>query len=54
MHASLKLERHNLFMKGFSEIGSKQKYMYQLITNGGDAELEILDSLDPFTEGVSF
>lgn len=28
--------------------------MYRLITNGGDAELEIKDSLDPFAEGVLF
>jgi len=28
--------------------------MYQLITNGGDAELEIIDALDPFSEGINF
>ncbi len=28
--------------------------MYRLITNGGDAELEIKDTLDPFAEGVLF
>mmetsp|Transcript_38745 Transcript_38745/g.37086 ORF Transcript_38745/g.37086 Transcript_38745/m.37086 type:complete len:145 (+) Transcript_38745:1687-2121(+) len=28
--------------------------MYRLITNGGDAELETLDALDPFSEGIQF
>jgi structural maintenance of chromosome 4 len=28
--------------------------MYQMITLGGDAELELLDSLDPFSEGIVF
>ena len=28
--------------------------MYQLITRGGDAELEFTDSMDPFTERIVF
>lgn len=28
--------------------------MFQLITNGGDAELELVDSMDPFNEGINF
>lgn len=28
--------------------------MMQMITLGGDAELELVDSLDPFSEGVVF
>lgn len=28
--------------------------MLQMITLGGDAELELVDSLDPFSEGVVF
>lgn len=28
--------------------------MYQMITLGGDAELELVDSLDPFSEGILF
>ena len=28
--------------------------MYQMITLGGDAELELVDSLDPFAEGIVF
>ena len=27
---------------------------YQMITLGGDAELELVDSLDPFSEGIVF
>jgi structural maintenance of chromosome 4 len=41
-------------MEGFNIISAKLKEMYQLITNGGDAELELLDSIDPFSEGVIF
>lgn len=29
-------------------------YCLQMITLGGDAELELVDSLDPFSEGVVF
>ena len=39
---------------GFQVINRKLKEMYQTITLGGDAELELEDSLDPFAEGVSF
>jgi structural maintenance of chromosome 4 len=35
-------------------IASHLQQIYRLITNGGDAELEILDQLDPFSEGVMF
>ncbi|KAK9272047.1 hypothetical protein L1049_002416 [Liquidambar formosana] len=42
------------FMAGFNTISLKLKEMYQKITLGGDAELELVDSLDPFSEGVFF
>ncbi|XP_048508932.1 structural maintenance of chromosomes protein 4 [Athalia rosae] len=42
------------FLSGFSIITSKLKEMYQMITLGGDAELELVDSLDPFSEGIVF
>ena len=29
-------------------------FAFQMITLGGDAELELVDSLDPFTEGIVF
>merc|ERR1712010_245525 len=41
-------------MEGFGIITAKLKEMYQMITLGGDAELELVDSLDPFTEGIVF
>ena len=42
------------FMEGFGQITLKLKEMYQMITLGGDAELELVDSLDPFSEGIVF
>lgn len=42
------------FMEGFSSISLRLKEMYQLITLGGNAELELVDSLDPFSEGILF
>merc|ERR1712167_24700 len=42
------------FMEGFSVISMKLKEMYQMITLGGDAELELVDTLDPFSEGIHF
>lgn len=56
------------FMEGFNEINLKLKEMYrvrflyisillyiiQLLTHGGDAELELVDTTDPFSEGISF
>nr|GEV24983.1 structural maintenance of chromosomes protein 4 [Tanacetum cinerariifolium] len=42
------------FMAGFNVISLKLKEVYQMITLGGDAELELVDSLDPFSEGVVF
>lgn len=41
-------------MAGFSIITDKLKEMYQMITLGGNAELELVDTLDPFTEGIVF
>ena len=42
------------FMTGFTTISSHLKTMYQMITMGGNAELELVDSLDPFSEGILF
>ncbi|KAF2252680.1 RecF/RecN/SMC protein [Trematosphaeria pertusa] len=42
------------FMEGFSIITARLKEMYQMITMGGNAELELVDSLDPFSEGILF
>lgn len=53
-HDNLRKERLNEFMKGFGIITSKLKETYQMLTLGGDAELELVDSLDPFSEGIVF
>lgn len=53
-HDNLRKERLNEFMRGFGIISSKLKETYQMLTLGGDAELELVDSLDPFTEGIVF
>ncbi|AGO13952.1 AaceriAGR089Cp [[Ashbya] aceris (nom. inval.)] len=55
MHCEvLKKRRLDEFMKGFGIISITLKEMYQMITMGGNAELELVDSLDPFSEGVLF
>jgi structural maintenance of chromosome 4 len=46
--------RYEEFMAGFRTISTRLKEMYQLITLGGNAELELVDSLDPFSEGILF
>lgn len=47
-------QRMSEFLTGFTLITNKLKEMYQMITLGGDAELELVDSLDPFSEGIVF
>ncbi|VEL18971.1 unnamed protein product [Protopolystoma xenopodis] len=51
---SAKKQRVAEFMSGFHAITTSLKEMYQMITQGGDAELELIDSLDPFSEGIVF
>ncbi|NXD31260.1 SMC4 protein, partial [Spelaeornis formosus] len=50
----LRKQRLNEFMSGFNVITNKLKENYQMLTLGGDAELELVDSLDPFSEGIMF
>lgn len=66
----LNKQRLEEFMWGFHIISAKLKEMYQvgaapessrrpltvsqMITLGGNAELELVDSLDPFSEGIIF
>ncbi|VDL83054.1 unnamed protein product [Schistocephalus solidus] len=52
--AEAKGTRLSEFMAGFNVITTRLKEMYQLLTQGGDAELELIDSLDPFSEGIVF
>eukprot|EP00746_Dinoflagellata_sp_MGD_P162869 gnl/MRDRNA2_/MRDRNA2_90612_c0_seq1.p1 gnl/MRDRNA2_/MRDRNA2_90612_c0~~gnl/MRDRNA2_/MRDRNA2_90612_c0_seq1.p1 ORF type:complete len:1426 (-),score=448.19 gnl/MRDRNA2_/MRDRNA2_90612_c0_seq1:155-4123(-) len=51
---TLRQKRLEEFMDGYSIISMKLKEMYQMITLGGDAELELVDTLDPFSEGIHF
>ena len=53
-HEDLRRKRLEMFIDGFNQITLKLKEMYQMITLGGDAELELVDSLDPFAEGIVF
>lgn len=50
----LRKARLTEFMSGFAIVTTKLKELYQMITLGGDAELELVDSLDPFSEGIVF
>ncbi|OQR70222.1 structural maintenance of chromosomes protein 4-like [Tropilaelaps mercedesae] len=51
---ALKRARLQEFLTGFRIITQKVKEMYRTITLGGDADLELVDSLDPFSEGIAF
>lgn len=50
----LNKQRYDDFMLGLRTISGHLKEIYQLITLGGNAELELVDSLDPFSEGILF
>ena len=54
VHDNLRKRRLSEFQQGFTIITNKLKENYQMITLGGDAELEFVDSLDPFSEGIVF
>ena len=49
-YEALRKARLGEFMAGFNAISLRLKEMYQMITLGGDAELELVDTLDPFSE----
>lgn len=53
-YEKLRKQRLEMFMEGFTIITEKLKEMYRMLTFGGDAELELVDSIDPFSEGVQF
>lgn len=50
----LRRTRHDQFMTGLRAITGHLRQLYQLLTFGGNAELELVDSLDPWAEGVQF
>lgn len=45
-------QRFTEFTEGLKTINKHLKEIYQLITFGGNAELESVDTLDPFSEGI--
>lgn len=47
-----KTERYTKFMEGFNAINKNLKKIFTAITFGGNAELDLQDFLNPFTEGV--
>ena len=53
-HEVLRSKRFDEFKEGFNLIAEHVRQIYRLITNGGDAELDLIDQLDPFSEGVMF
>jgi len=48
----LKKRRLDEFTDGLKQISTSLKEIYKEITYGGNAELELVDHLDPFSEGV--
>lgn len=53
-YESLKAQRHCDFLAGLRIISAHLRRTYSLLTAGGTADLDIVDSLDPFAEGVAF
>lgn len=51
---ALRRMRSEEFLDGFQKICLATQEIYQMITLGGDAALELVDSIDPFKDGVSF
>merc|ERR1719285_133228 len=47
-------KRLDKFNQAFNQINRELKTMYRTLTVGGDAELNMVDRLDPFAEGVEF
>ncbi|KAJ1349842.1 hypothetical protein KIN20_005498 [Parelaphostrongylus tenuis] len=51
---SMRQDRLDEFMVGFEQIQLGLKEMYQMITLGGDAGLDLKDAMDPFSRGIQF
>lgn len=49
---NLNSERLTKFMEGFNSINRNIKEIFNLITFGGNAELDLLDYLNPFRDGI--
>lgn len=54
MYEKVKNRRKEEFKIGYDIIRTKLKEMYQMITLGGDANFEMVDTFDPFSEGIQF
>lgn len=54
MYEKVKNKRKEEFLVGYNIIRLKLKEMYQMITMGGDANFEMVDTFDPFSEGIQF
>ena len=52
IYKNIKQRRLDEFMEGFDIINKYVIEIYRLLTKGGDAELELQDTLDPFNEGI--
>merc|ERR1712110_828876 len=52
-YETLQKRRLNEFLADFNNICLYLKEIYQMITFGGDAELELVDPLDPFSNGIN-
>jgi structural maintenance of chromosome 4 len=50
----IKKQRYQEFMAGFQIINQKLKEVFRMISIGGDAELELQDTFNPFLEGIAF
>ncbi|KAL1502044.1 hypothetical protein ABEB36_007248 [Hypothenemus hampei] len=50
----LKERRKTEFLTGYRIIRMKLKEVYRMITIGGDADFDMVDTFDPFTEGIQF
>ncbi|KAL6120776.1 cut3 [Nucleospora cyclopteri] len=48
----LKNKRYTEFMEGYNKINRNLKEIFTLITFGGNAELDLINFLDPFSEGI--
>jgi len=53
-YVNLKNKRTEEFVAGFEMIQAQLKKMFRCLTDGGDADLEYVDSMDPFSEGIKF
>jgi structural maintenance of chromosome 4 len=53
-HDELQKLRTTLFVDGLKIINDHLKVMYDMISMGGTADLVLVDSLDPFAEGIVF